>query len=136
MREARAIDHRHNPMGYDAELRLLNQVLRRAWALRRDDDVVDVGCGSGQTTREAARMAPGGSVVGVDNSGAMIERARELTELEGPPNVTFVRADAQTHNFSSESFDVAISRFGTMFFRDPVAAFTNIASALRRTDGR
>jgi ubiquinone/menaquinone biosynthesis C-methylase UbiE len=123
-------------MGYDAELRLLNQVLRRAWALRRDDDMVEIGYGSGQTTREAARMAPGGSVVGIFNSGAMIERARELTELEGPPNVTFVRADAQTHNFSSESFDVASSRFGTMFFRDPVAAFTNIASAVRRTDGR
>jgi SAM-dependent methyltransferase len=109
--------------------------LCRAYALRRDDDVLDIGCGMGQTTREAARMAPGGSVVGVDHSAVMIERAQELTEADGLHNVTFVHADAQTHGFASESFDVAISRFGTMFFSDPVAAFANIAQALRR-DGR
>jgi SAM-dependent methyltransferase len=122
-------------MDYDAELRLLNKVLRRAYALRRDDDVLDIGCGAGQTTREAGRMVPSGSVVGIDHSGEMIVRARELTEVEGPPNVTFVHADAQNQNFSPESFHVAISRFGTMFFRDPVAAFANVAHALR-PDGR
>jgi len=118
-------------MDYDAELRLLNKVLRRAYALRREDDVLDIGCGRGQTTREAGRMVPDGSAVGIDRSGEMIVRARELTELEGPHNVTFVHADAQNRSFSSESFDVAISRFGTMFFPDPVAAFANIAHALR-----
>ena len=122
-------------MDYDAELRLLNQVLRRAYALQRDDHVLDIGCGMGQTTREAARTAPDGSVVGVDNSAAMIEGARELTEADGLHNVTFLHADAQVHRFPSESFDVAISRFGTMFFSDPVVAFANIARALRR-DGR
>ena len=122
-------------MDYDGELRLLNRVLRRAHALRRDDDVLDIGCGTGQTTREAARTAPDGSVVGVDSSAAMIDRARELTEADGPPNVRYVHADAQSHRFPSEGFDVAISRFGTMFFSDPVAAFANIAQALRR-DGR
>jgi SAM-dependent methyltransferase len=124
-------DYRHSPMDYDAELRALNQVLGRAYALRRDDDVLDIGCGTGQTTREAARRAPDGSSVGVDNSAGMVDRARELTELEGPDNVTFVYADAQTHRFLPESFDVAISRFGTMFFRDPVPAFANIGHALR-----
>jgi SAM-dependent methyltransferase len=128
-------DHEHSPMDYDAELRLLNQVLSRAYALRRDDDVLDIGCGTGQTTREVARTAPDGSVLGVDNSAEMIERAWELTEAEGLHNVTLVHADAQSHPFSSESFDLAISRFGTMFFRDPVPAFDNIARALRR-DGR
>jgi SAM-dependent methyltransferase len=122
-------------MDYDAELRLLNEVLRRAYALRRDDDVLDIGCGAGKTTREAARKAPDGRVVGVDHLAAMIERARELTEADGLHNVTFVHADAQSHSFPSESFDVAISRFGTMFFPDPVAAFANIAQSLRR-DGR
>jgi SAM-dependent methyltransferase len=122
-------------MDYDAELRLLNKVLRRAYAFRRDDDVLDIGCGTGQTTREAGRMVPSGSAVGIDHSGEMIVRARELTEVEGPPNVTFVHADAQNQGFSSESFDVAISRFGTMFFRDAVAAFANVAHALR-PDGR
>jgi SAM-dependent methyltransferase len=122
-------------MDYDAELRLLNQVLRGAYALRRGDNVLDIGCGTGETTRDAARTAAGGSVVGVDNSAAMIDRARELTEADGLHNVTFVHADAQSHPFPSEGFDVAISRFGTMFFSDPVAAFANIAQALRR-DGR
>jgi SAM-dependent methyltransferase len=118
-------------MDYDAELRLLNKVLRRAYMLRRDDDVLDIGCGTGQTTRQAGRMVPDGSAVGIDRSGGMIVLARELTELEGPHNVTFVHADAQNRSFSPESFDVAISRFGTMFFLDPVAAFANIAHALR-----
>jgi SAM-dependent methyltransferase len=122
-------------MDYDAELRSLNKVLRRAYALRRDDDVLDIGCGTGQTTREAGRMVPDGSAVGIDHSGEMIVRARELTEVVGPANVTFVHADAQNHGFLPESFDVAISRFGTMFFRDPIAAFANIAHALR-PDGR
>ncbi|MDQ3871972.1 MAG: methyltransferase domain-containing protein [Chloroflexota bacterium] len=120
---------------YDAELRLHNQVLRRAYALRRRDEVLDIGCGTGQTTREAARMAPDGTAVGIDHSAEMIDRARELTEAEGLDNVTFVHADAQIHPFPSERFDVAISRFGTMFFGDPVAAFANIARALR-SEGR
>lgn len=116
---------------YDAELRLHNEVLRRAYALRQGDHVVDIGCGSGQTTREAGRMAPDGSVVGIDISAEMIDRARELTEAEGLRNVTFVRADAQMHPFPSARFDVVISRFGTMFFRDTDVAFANIARSLR-----
>jgi SAM-dependent methyltransferase len=122
-------------MDYDAELRPLNQILRRHYALRQDDNVLDIGCGTGETTRDAARTADGGTVVGVDNSAAMIERARELTEADGLRNVRFVHADARTHRFPSKSFDVPISRFGTMFFSDPVAAFANIAQALR-SDGR
>src|SRR5918998_6856647 len=97
MRDVRASDCRRNAMDYDAELRLLNQVLRRAYRLRRDDDVLDIGCGMGQTTREAALSAPGGDVVGVDNSAVMIERARELTEAARLHNVRFVHADAQSH---------------------------------------
>ena len=118
-------------MDYDAELRLLNEVLRRAYGLGRDDDVLDIGCGTGQTTREAARQAPDGTVVGIDNSAEMIRRARQLTEADGLENVTFVHADAQYYPFSSESFDVVISRFGTMFFEDPLAAFANFAHAMR-----
>jgi SAM-dependent methyltransferase len=128
-------EHRSNTMDYDAELRLNNDVLRRAYALRRDDHVLDIGCGSGQTTREAARMASAGCAVGIDPSARMIDRARELTKTEGLHNVTFVHADAQVHPFPPERFDVAISRFGTMFFRDPEVAFTNIAGALRSAGG-
>ena len=116
---------------YDAELRLHNEVLRRAGGIRRHDHVLDVGCGTGLTTREAARMASTGSALGVDVSERMIDRAREIAEAEGPPNVAFERADAQVHPFSPQHFDLAISRFGTMFFDDPVVAFTNIGRALR-----
>jgi ubiquinone/menaquinone biosynthesis C-methylase UbiE len=124
-------ERRSNMIDYDAELRLHNEVLRRAYALRQGDHVLDIGCGSGQTTREAARMAPDGSAVGIDTSAEMIDRARELTEAEGLRNVTFLRADAQVHPFPSARFDVAISRFGTMFFRDVGVAFANIARSLR-----
>jgi trans-aconitate methyltransferase len=62
----------------------------------------------------------------VDVSASMIEQARRLTEASGLPNVSFERADAATHNFPPSSFDVGISRFGTMFFADSVAAFANI----------
>jgi SAM-dependent methyltransferase len=76
-------------------------------------------------------MARAGSALGVDISVPAIERARELAEEQGVRNVTFERADAQVHRFPRERFDLAVSRFGTMFFADPVAAFTNIGRALR-----
>ena len=116
---------------YDAELHLHNQVLRRAYGIGRHDEVLDIGCGTGQTTRDAARMACEGSVLGVDVSEAMIERAREFTRAAGVGNAEYQRGDAQTHPFPHARFDVAISRFGTMFFTDPVAAFANIGRALR-----
>jgi SAM-dependent methyltransferase len=116
---------------YDAELQMHNEVLRRAYRIRPNDHVLDIGCGAGQTTRDAARLARHGSAVGVDVSAPMITRARQLTEAAGLHNACFEQADAETHHFPSASFDIAISRFGTMFFADPVAAFTNIGLALR-----
>jgi SAM-dependent methyltransferase len=76
-------------------------------------------------------MAQAGSALGVDVSVPAIERARKLAEAQGVRNVTFEQADAQVHRFPRERFDLVISRFGTMFFADPVAAFTNIGRALR-----
>jgi SAM-dependent methyltransferase len=116
---------------YDAELRRHNEALRRSYGIRPHDHVLDIGCGAGQTTREAAGLAVAGSVLGVDISAPMIERARRLTEAAGLRNVKFEQADAESHRFLAERFDVAISRFGTMFFLDPVAGFTNIARAMR-----
>ena len=118
-------------MDYDAELRLHTEVLRRAYGIGPHDHVLDIGCGAGETTRDAARLAVAGSVVGVDVSAPMIERARQLAEAAGLHNVTFEQADAELHHFPVEWFQVAISRFGTMFFADPVAAFTNIGRAMR-----
>jgi len=126
-----ASEHTPGPSGYDAELRRYNQVLRRACGVQLHDHVLDIGCGTGQTTREAARTAQAGSALGVDISAPAIERARELARAEGLRNVTFEHANAQVHRFPQERFDLAISRFGTMFFDDPVAAFANIRRTLR-----
>jgi SAM-dependent methyltransferase len=119
------------PSGYDAELRRHNEVLRQAFGVQLHDHVLDIGCGAGQTTRQAARTARAGSALGVDVSAAAIGRARELARAEGVRNVTFEHADAQVHRFPEERFDLAVSRFGTMFFDDPFAAFANISRALR-----
>jgi SAM-dependent methyltransferase len=123
-----------SPVGldfYDFELRAHHEHLRAAYAISSGDEVVDIGCGTGLTTREAARAAAPGRVVGVDVSERMLERARQLAAAEGLDNVRYELGDAQAHRFDPASFDVAISRFGTMFFSDPAAAFANIAAALR-----
>jgi SAM-dependent methyltransferase len=118
-------------MDYDTELQLHHGPLLRAGAIRSHEHVLDIGCGVGQTTRDAARLAAAGSAFGVDTSAPMIARAHELAAAEGLRNARFEQGDAQVHNFPSEHFDVAISRYGTMFFADPVAAFRNIRRALR-----
>jgi SAM-dependent methyltransferase len=105
--------------------------LRAAIDVRPAGRVLDIGCGTGQTTREAARAAASGSALGIDVSAPRLARARRLSHQEGLRNVSFVQADAQTHRFPPECFDLAISRFGTMFFADPLAAFTSIGHALR-----
>jgi ubiquinone/menaquinone biosynthesis C-methylase UbiE len=124
-------EHRETLVDYDAELRLHYQWLRQAFEIRSTDRVLDIGCGTGQTTRDAARSAPAGSSHGVDSSAPMIQRARHLSRIQGLINVSYQNADAETSRFPLEPFDVAISRFGTMFFSDPVAAFANIGRALR-----
>ena len=116
---------------YDAELRRHNVLFRAAADVRPGDHVLDIGCGAGQSTLEAARAAVKGSTLGVDVSAPMLEHARRLAEAEGLHNITFQHGDAQTHPFPPARFDLCISRFGTMFFTDPVAAFTNIGRALR-----
>ena len=122
---------RPDRVGYDAELRRHNEVLRRACGIQPGDFVLDIGCGTGQTTRQAARTAPAGSALGVDVSALAIERARELAREEGLSNARFECADAQAYPFPRDRFDLAISRFGVMFFEDPAAAFANISRALR-----
>jgi SAM-dependent methyltransferase len=102
-----------------------------AAAIAPTDRVLDIGCGNGLTTRHAARRAIAGSALGIDLSSRMLERARQRATEEGVTNAAFLQADAQIHPFDPGSFDVAISRTAAMFFGDPVAAFTNIARALR-----
>lgn len=100
--------------------------------LRQGEQVLDVGCGFGTSTLEAAeRVAPSGRVVGVDISAAMLQPARQRIAAASVDNVELLQADAQAYAFETGSFDVVISRFGMMFFEDPQAAFTNLARALR-----
>jgi SAM-dependent methyltransferase len=102
-----------------------------AAGIRRDEFVLDVGCGTGDATRAAARAAVGVTALGVDLSRLMVDLAAEAAAREGLTDVTFVSGDAQVHPFWEAAFDVVISHFGVMFFADPVAAFANLARALR-----
>ncbi len=116
---------------YDRSVQGYHSLLLDAAAIGRSDRVLDVGCGNGESTRDAARAAGKGSALGVDLSSRMIERARGLARVDGLANVRFERADAQAYPFDAAVYDVVLSRFGTMFFADPVAAFTNIGAAIR-----
>jgi SAM-dependent methyltransferase len=116
---------------YDLELRRHNEALRRAYGIRPADRVLDIGCGAGQSTRDAARMASEGVVLGVDRSQPMIDQARVLTRAAGVANAEYDCSDIEQRVLPHGAYDVAISRFGTMFFADPLAAFTNIRGALR-----
>ena len=115
---------------FDAEDRPHNERFRAAAGVTPRDRVLDIGCGTGQSTRDAARAATAGSALGIDLSAQMLEHARRISREEGLANVSFQQADAQVHPFPAD-FDIAISRYGSMFFDDPVAAFGNIGHALR-----
>ncbi len=103
--------------------------------IRAADRILDVGCGNGRSTCDLARLAPAGSVTGIDLSTAMLDVARSRAAEEGLMNVRFERADAQVHPFDPASVDLVVSVFGSMFFDDPVAAFRNLRGALA-DDGR
>jgi ubiquinone/menaquinone biosynthesis C-methylase UbiE len=95
------------------------------------DHVLDIGCGTGKSTRDAARLTPAGRAVGMDLSARMLKCARHRSAAEGLTSIEFHQADAQVHPFATGAFDLAISSFGAMFFNDPVAAFANIGTGLR-----
>jgi SAM-dependent methyltransferase len=116
---------------YDRAVAAYDLPLLDAATIRAGDRVLDVGCGTGKTSRDAGRVAKYGSVLGVDLSSRMIERAGELARAEGLADVRFEQGDAQVHPFQRGWFDLAVSRFGAMFFEDQEAAFTNIGAALR-----
>lgn len=92
--------------------------------------VLDVGCGTGATTLAVARrLGPYAQCVGIDISEPMLRLAAARAEREHS-SARFLRADAQTHPFEAAAFDLILSRFGVMFFDDPVAAFANLRRAL------
>jgi len=110
---------------------VLDLVLEKA-ALRPGMQVLDIGCGTGASViAAAAQVGESGFVTGADISEPFMERARARAAAAGVSNVDFTVADAQSYPFKPESYDAIISRFGVMFFADPVAAFANMARALR-----
>jgi ubiquinone/menaquinone biosynthesis C-methylase UbiE len=93
--------------------------------------VLDVGCGTGSTTLATARLLGAkGRCIGIDISEPMITAAQARAEREGTP-ASFIRANAQHHDFEPASFDMIISRFGVMFFDDFVQAFANLRRAAK-----
>jgi SAM-dependent methyltransferase len=107
------------------------QRLVEAFPIAATASVIDIGCGTGRSTRDLARVATDGDVLGIDLSSRMLERGRELAAAEGLDNVRFEQGDAQVHQFRPAAADLAVSAFGAMFFGDPVAAFSNIRGGLR-----
>ncbi|WP_292121439.1 class I SAM-dependent methyltransferase [Mesorhizobium sp.] len=95
--------------------------------------VLDIGCGAGATTLAMARrVGNGGRCVGVDISRPLVALATERARAEEVANASFEFGDAQQYAFATGRFDALVSRFGVMFFDDPVAAFANIRQAARR----
>ncbi|RKU04579.1 SAM-dependent methyltransferase [Burkholderia sp. Nafp2/4-1b] len=93
--------------------------------------VLDVGCGTGAVTLAMARrLGAAAHCTGVDISARMIATAQARAERDGL-GARFVHADAQTHTFAPGEFDLLVSRFGVMFFDDPVRAFANLRHAAR-----
>ena len=118
----------------DVLLAPVSQLLIDRIGPKAGDRIVDIGCGCGATSIAlAGRVAPNGFVLGVDISAPMLERARQLARKALP--LDFVQADATVYPFEAGSFDLLVSRFGVMFFADPVLSFANLRKALR-TKGR
>jgi SAM-dependent methyltransferase len=117
---------RHERMLYRLTARLLAAV-----QIRDGENVLDVGCGCGDTTILAARASGSGRALGADFSRILVAEARQLTAAAGVANARFEVADVQVYPFGAGVFDVVLSSFGVMFFDDPAAAFGNLGKALR-----
>jgi len=111
-------------------------MLLDALDLRSGEHMLDIGCGSAAGTIECARVVGArGHVTGVDISDSLVRLGRDRVREANVDNVALVVADAQVDTFPDQPFDVAGSKFGVMFFDDPLAAFGNIGRQLK-TDGR
>ena len=112
----------------------LTEAALAAAAPKQGERVLDVGCGTGTTVlRLAEAVGPSGRVLGVDISEQQLALARQRVAAAGANQAQLVLDDAATHHFAPETFDLGFSRFGVMFFADPVAAFRNIRGAMKRS---
>ena len=140
--------------GNAAQIEFWNSAATRAWAdqyarmdravaaLTRElldlaapqpgERVLDIGCGPGTTVLELAKhVGPGGHVLGADVSQPSVARTRERIAATGLRQAEAIVADASVRRFAPDSFDLAFSRFGIMFFSDPMAAFANVRRAMK-----
>ena len=115
---------------YDGQLAPFTDLLFDRLQLAANEVVLDVGCGCGATTIGAARLSA--AAVGIDLSVPMLAVGEQRAHVAGVANIEFVADDAAHHQFTTESFNVIVSRFGVMFFDDPVMAFTNLRHAVSR----
>lgn len=94
--------------------------------------IVDVGCGSGQTSLALGQaVGRSGAVMGLDISRPLLDLARRRAAEFGAANVSFAEADVQTYAFAPATFEAVFSRFGVMFFADPATAFANVRWTLK-----
>jgi SAM-dependent methyltransferase len=121
------IEHEH---ALDAAMAgMLDMMLDKA-NISSTDRIIDIGCGTGASTLEAAHRVTNGEVLGVDISDPLLARAASRAQAQGVKNASFLLADAQTHDFSARPFDLLVSRLGMSFFSDTVAALVNLSNAL------
>ena len=117
------IDDMFGPLG-DEALRVL--------APKKGENVLDIGCGTATTSfKLAGLLGEKGSVIGMDISKPILECAKQKAKENSIKNIEFLLADAQNHYFMADSYDAIFSRFGLMFFDDPVAAFSNLLKGLK-----
>jgi SAM-dependent methyltransferase len=116
---------------HDAAVAAHHARLLAAAAIRDGEAVVDLGCGNGQTTCDAASASPAGHALGLDLSRPMLAVAVARAAARGLANVRFLEADVQVHPFEPASFDVAVSRFAISFCGDVAAGLANVGRALR-----
>jgi Methyltransferase domain len=118
--------------GINRQLQPVSDVLFAAAALRPGERVLDVGCGDGPTTREAAlAVGPEGRVTGLDLNGPMLAAGASYPAAPGAAPIEWVEADPVEWTDDQAAYDVVLSRFGVMFFSDPSAAFSHLAGAAR-----
>ncbi|MDA7429338.1 class I SAM-dependent methyltransferase [Primorskyibacter aestuariivivens] len=126
------IEHEH---ALDSAMAGMLRMMLDVAEIGASDRVIDIGCGTGASTLDAARRAPDGTVLGVDISDPLLARAADRVNASGLKNASFLLADAQTYDFSAQPFDLLVSRLGMSFFSDSVAALKNLSNALNK-DGK
>ena len=120
----------NNDSKMNAQLQIITNDLYKEIKIQKGSNVLDIGCGSGALLPFLSeKVGNSGLVHGVDISNPLLELAKKYHCAKA--NITFLNADAQSYNFKSLNYDNVVSRFGVMFFEDPMAAFKNIRSSMK-----